>query len=336
MHNLIPQYTESNLIGKITRDKLTKLAKHQHFNQKIDFINKTGLGSSACLVTLLTLSLCEHYSLIDTSSTIGKTIAHNISQLAHSLAQGKIGSGFDISAAMYGSHIYTRFNEQIIGDLLSELSTLCKVDVPLELPSHLTRRIWDVCSKEWDNSVQPFHLPKGIKLLLADVKVGSSTPKLVSKVLDWKAKHPSEANIMWQDLNKNNSEIEEILSSLIVAENDTDYLESVLKYPSPSRFETLLTRLRQSFVTLRAKMRQLSSLANVPIEPPSQTTLLDACFALPGVVGGGVPGAGGFDAIFLLVIDDKVVVDGVFALWEQLDGVAPLLSSQSDCGFTLE
>lgn len=30
--------------------------------------------------------------------------------------------------------------------------------------------------------------------------------------------------------------------------------------------------------------------AGVPIEPDEQTELLDACCAIPGVIGGGVPG----------------------------------------------
>jgi phosphomevalonate kinase len=30
--------------------------------------------------------------------------------------------------------------------------------------------------------------------------------------------------------------------------------------------------------------------ASVPIEPDEQTELLDACCAIPGVIGGGVPG----------------------------------------------
>ena len=34
----------------------------------------------------------------------------------------------------------------------------------------------------------------------------------------------------------------------------------------------------------------MSKLSSVPIEPEEQTRLLDACSALPGVIGGGVPG----------------------------------------------
>ena len=34
----------------------------------------------------------------------------------------------------------------------------------------------------------------------------------------------------------------------------------------------------------------MSTLSGVPIEPAEQTRLLDACSAVPGVLGGGVPG----------------------------------------------
>jgi phosphomevalonate kinase len=37
-------------------------------------------------------------------------------------------------------------------------------------------------------------------------------------------------------------------------------------------------------------MRIMGNASDVPIEPPEQTKLLDACCALPGVIGAGVPG----------------------------------------------
>ena len=37
-------------------------------------------------------------------------------------------------------------------------------------------------------------------------------------------------------------------------------------------------------------MKKMGELAGVPIEPPEQTELLDACVAQVGVIGGGVPG----------------------------------------------
>ena len=82
----------------------------------------------------------------------------------------------------------------------------------------------------------------------------------------------------------------------------------------------------------------MSSLSSVPIEPPEQTRLLDQCCALPGVIGGGVPGAGGFDAIFLLAIDSPEVIKGVenvWASWTEMS-VCPLSARQSDGGLVRE
>jgi phosphomevalonate kinase len=41
---------------------------------------------------------------------------------------------------------------------------------------------------------------------------------------------------------------------------------------------------------VRAAMKGMGELAGVPIEPDSQTKLLDACLACEGVLGCGVPG----------------------------------------------
>ena len=43
-------------------------------------------------------------------------------------------------------------------------------------------------------------------------------------------------------------------------------------------------------VPLIAKMREMGTRSDVPIEPKGQTDLLDECVSLAGVIGGGVPG----------------------------------------------
>jgi phosphomevalonate kinase len=67
-------------------------------------VAKTGMGSSAALTTSLVGSLLQFFEVVDLSrkSDLDLTIVHNVAQLAHSIAQGKIGSGFDVSAAVYG------------------------------------------------------------------------------------------------------------------------------------------------------------------------------------------------------------------------------------------
>ena len=49
-------------------------------------------------------------------------LAHNLSQISHSFAQGKIGSGFDVSAAIHGSHMYQRFSKSVIEPIMESLS----------------------------------------------------------------------------------------------------------------------------------------------------------------------------------------------------------------------
>jgi len=54
--------------------------------------------------------------------------------------------------------------------------------------------------------------------------------------------------------------------------------------------------------------------SGVPIEPAEQTALLDAVISnVGGVCGGVVPGAGGYDAIVLLVKDDEETMEKVKA-----------------------
>lgn len=67
----------------------------------------------------------------------------------------------------------------------------------------------------------------------------------------------------------------------------------------------VLSKLGELAASLRAArfvLRGVGHAAGVPIEPPAQTALADATLALPGVIAAGVPGAGGFDALFALAV----------------------------------
>ncbi|RYG60622.1 hypothetical protein EON64_19160, partial [archaeon] len=76
-------------------------------------IAKTGLGSSACMVASLVASLLTRFRLLNlvkdpaaaagtSCDSEGLRLVHRLAQLVHALAQGKVGSGFDVSAAVYG------------------------------------------------------------------------------------------------------------------------------------------------------------------------------------------------------------------------------------------
>jgi phosphomevalonate kinase len=70
-------------------------------------VSKTGMGSSAALTTSFVGALLQWFGIVTLSAEgtrldEDKRVIHNVSQLAHAVAQGKIGSGFDVAAAVYG------------------------------------------------------------------------------------------------------------------------------------------------------------------------------------------------------------------------------------------
>lgn len=71
------------------------------------------------MTTSLVASLLLHLGAIDASLSQGDlALAHNVAQLAHCAAQGKVGSGFDVSSAIWGSHLFRRFDPEALASLL--------------------------------------------------------------------------------------------------------------------------------------------------------------------------------------------------------------------------
>ena len=107
-----------------TLENLNKIPSFAPLNVPISQVNKTGLGSSAALITSLTAALLVHFDVITRESITGdgndesRRLAHNLAQFVHCLAQGKVGSGFDVSSAVFGSQVYTRFDPAVIQPLL--------------------------------------------------------------------------------------------------------------------------------------------------------------------------------------------------------------------------
>ena len=170
--------------------------------------------------------------------------------------------------------------------------------------------------------VKNFSLPPLFQLFLGDVRGGSETPAMVSKVLQFRQKNPETAAEIWNQLTLFNSELEGSCESLceFAHASPTEYADAVdllCKLPfsiwkdqadkSQLTAHTadvcaLLIELHKTFLAIRAVLRRLSAEVSVPIEPISQTAILDATCILPGCILAGVPGAGGFDAIFCLFL----------------------------------
>ena len=277
---------------------LDKKGYFSNFGVTLRDAHKTGLGSSAALVTALTTALLTHH-LPNISIEKNQTVIHNLAQVAHCAAQGKIGSGFDIATAVYGSCLYRRFTPSILGGVGEAGSA--------GFGERLRQCVDDLdASQKWDAEVHKsaIKVPPSLRLIMCDVDCGSETPSMVKKLLGWRKKNPAEADLLWGAIQKGTDDICDQFTRLALLEDEGD-----------EQYD----ELRDIFLTIRSLIREMTEKSGVPVEPKVQTELLDACSAIPGVIGGVVPGSGGYDAIALLVKNDETVVtalEGMLERWQ--------------------
>lgn len=258
--------------------------------------HKTGLGSSAALVTALTASLLSHYlprEAFDLSTASGKAALHNLAQAAHCAAQGKVGSGFDVAAAVWGSCRYRRFSPSVLAGLGDVGSR--------GFGARLEALVRDEEGQRWDTEIRKdgVGLPPGVAVRMCDVDCGSQTVGMVKSVLKWRAEKEAEAKELWDELQVRNEALAEVLRAGRTGE------------------------IRAAVRAVRELIRKMGAESGVPIEPESQTELLDALEGVEGVYGGVVPGAGGFDAVALLVKDDEATaerLEAFLAAWSKEKG----------------
>jgi len=175
-------------------------------------VAKTGLGSSATLVTSLVAALLHALGAIKLPSpdSSGSALSpsaraqletlHALAQLCHCAAQGKVGSGFDVCVATFGSQRYTRFSPSVLEPVLR------LPDAATPPPALLLATIGAAAAGvaagggaeplRFDHEVTPFQLPPGVQVMMADVCCGAHTPSMVKQVLAWRASHP-EAPALW-------------------------------------------------------------------------------------------------------------------------------------------
>lgn len=296
-------------------------------------VSKTGLGSSAAMTTSVVACLYRalHGPQIDLDHV------HGIAQIAHSVAQKKVGSGFDVYTAVFGTCAYRRFSPEGVAAMLKDGDQPETVEI-----STLQKSIEIICSSA---SHTAFRLPTGIKLLLGDIHHGgSSTPGMVVKIMNWQKSVSSEPDNLWQQLKNANERYVEHLQQLIqaAATASGDYqqacsaLQSVVlsKHVAQNSMEQKFIDAHQCALTSRRLLRQVGVEAGVPVEPTELTGLLDETASLPGVFATGCPGAGGYDAIFALVLGDDVA-SAVEAFWEAKE-VCPLLVREDPHGLVIE
>ncbi|GAB5586077.1 phosphomevalonate kinase [Umbelopsis nana] len=332
------QLQERNL--PTTMSSLRSLPPFCKTSTTLGKVHKTGLGSSAALITSLVAAIFVHFGAVASlTNKDDRVLVHNTAQQAHCLAQGKVGSGFDVSAAVWGSHRYRRFDPSVLEPAMDE-----------QVDSKTLYSIVKSSHTAWDNVVTAVQLPPRLHMMLADIDAGSHTPTLVGKVLSWRKQSASESKALWDSLHSYNTKVEQDLRELnsLYEQDQQSYILAIdrLATKKASEWKSLadlgpvqakLISLYENFENVRRLIRDMSEKSNVPIEPAEQTKLLDACMDRHGVIMAGVPGAGGYDAIFCITLSDEASsqVEDVWRTWTDMN-VGPLLASEDSNGARIE
>jgi phosphomevalonate kinase len=209
----------------------------------------------------------------DITSPAGRRVLHNLAQLAHCAAQGKIGSGFDVATAVYGSSVYQRFSPSLVPGVAPGEAGFASL---------VTKTVGDGVEKDnWDYNIHPVALPPGVAIRMVDVDCGTQTVGMVKKVHDWRDAHPHDAAGVYGSLQACVERLAEVLRG-----GKTDEIGGAMR-------------------PVRELMRRMGQDSGAPIEPESQTAMLDALEKVAGVYGTVVPGAGGYDAAAVVMRDNK-------------------------------
>lgn len=164
---------------------------------------KTGLGSSSASTVAIVSALISllHPYVENIEEQIFK-----LSSISHNTAQGKVGSCFDISCAVWGTQIYRRPSQSLLS--LEHINII------------------------WDNEHTHFQIPSHLNLLLLSTPfAGSSTPSLVRQFLV-QAENDKETY-------NNLKRCVEVASQALISGNENDIKDTFLKVRETLRYITI-------------------------------------------------------------------------------------------------
>ncbi|MEM3841693.1 MAG: hypothetical protein QXN59_03305 [Candidatus Micrarchaeaceae archaeon] len=229
--------------------------------------SKSGMGSSSAVVVATVASILSSYNL----DLYENDALHKLSQLSHSLATGKIGSGFDIAAATFGSIKYSRYNPDILKDFPHDYT-----------PEDIKK----IINAKWDYKIEKLSLPKIFSTLMANFVGGAAiTTEMVGKVNNFKKENPDRYYSLINAMNKH-----------VVAA-----LEALEKLNMGEEVEYNLKRFKDEFTKNRQYLKQLGIESKTDIEDDYATELINNS-EKNGAFLAKLPGSGGRDSIVALTL----------------------------------
>ena len=236
---------------------------------------KSGLGSSAAVAVASIAAILKAYNV----SLSEDDALHKLAQTAHSIATGKIGSGFDIAAAVHGSILYARYSPDILKGFPTAYSN---EDLRL------------LISRQWDYKIEKLALPKVFSLSFANfLGEGMVTTAAIGSVSEFKGKEPGKYMELIRRINNENEATVTALRNLVNGKDE----------------ESNLALFKSAFDRGRLLTKQLGILSNVGIEDDDMTKLIEESTS-NGAFVAKLPGAGGRDSIAALSLngnDERLV-----------------------------
>lgn len=230
------------------------------FAAGLERVRKTGLGSSACAVVAIVGAALHALGAAEPATVFW------LSFYAVSAAQGGVGSGFDVSTAVFGSQLF------------AAVASAAREEVFAALRSRNFDRFC-VLAQSVDCPATPLRLG-GLRLAFRDFGLGSRSPALAREVLACLRDEPDFCRAFVERLNA-----------------VTRALAAQLTAPQPCP-----RALRSVNDAHRALVAELGRRSGAPVEPATLGAALDSALAAPAPPLYAIcPGAGGFDALLLLL-----------------------------------
>ncbi len=244
--------------------------------------SKAGLGSSAAATVATVGALFE---LNGKSVSQNIALVHRVAQFVHSVAQGKIGSGFDVAAACFGGCKYARYSPGFI-----PLAEISGADLAKVLDS------------QWDCVAEKMDLPQGFEMAMASFEGEStSTSEMVKLVNAYKKEKQDEYETLMRQLNFANVAAIDAMQKLNrkYHENPRDYLHALSAVDGDRNADLLFKRFYEAFREGRMLTKKLGELSGAKIEPEEYSKIMEES-EQNGAFAAKLPGAGGGDAIAAL------------------------------------
>lgn len=260
---------------------------------------KIGFGSSAAS-TVATITSILKFHNHDIKSEDAKEIIYKLSTIAHYIAQGKLGSGFDIAASCYGGvFVYYRFDPNWLNKKIYINNG--KVEFKEDIKK--------IVNKKWPYlKIEKLHIPRDFQLLVGWTREKASTSEMIKIMNEWRAKGGE------YEFRKFCNNVKSLVGDLIEAFKKRDK-------------KNILELIRKNEVYLR----ELGEKANINIETEKLRRLSEIANLYGGA--GKLSGAGGGDCGIAITFS-KDVARKIRSAWKKED-IIPLDVSISKYGFRI-